>query len=174
MAVQNNYDPVMYDAPASVSPLGGMSKRTSDPRRDGYRMWQEPTSNKSGRTYLRKKDDTEGVDYLYDRVVSRVPVMTTDPITGTQRQKTTSSIFVQEPEPVFQTRVNYNRVKMAPGQNPRGYKPGEQPNAAKDQQGGGGSYAEKRSQVGRRGTVLTGSQGLGSAGGGDRKTVLGG
>lgn len=173
MDVRNTLDPVTTSAWTSF--LGYRTSR-DDPKRAGYSLWQEPTSNNSGRTFLRKKDDQKGVDYLYDRIVTRTPIMQRNSLTGQQTQRTTGSIFGYGGTPMYSTQVQYKRRGLAPGQSPEGTRQPEQARrrSGAGDQSGGSNYATNRNKAGRRGTILTGPRGtLGQSSNSSGKTLLG-
>ena len=152
-------------------PFGNIAE--SDPDK-GFTKWREPTSTGKGKVRYRKRDKQEGVDYLYDRTESIVPLMQSG-FAGIQTQRRDTSIAGQPGELLFTRQVEYTNKTLAPGQSPRGARQPEQAKRASLARTGGGqaggqAAATRRSKAGQRGTILSSASKTGGSG----KTLLGG
>lgn len=151
----------------------------------GYTKWRTPTSNNSGEMFYRKRDDTKGVDYLYDRIETISPVMKRSGFPGVPpQQEYADSMFgglggipQSQRTPLYTRSVTFKKRGLAPGQSPEGARQPEQArqrSGAGDQSGGGSNYATNRNKAGRKGTILTGPRGtLGQSSNAGGKTLLG-
>lgn len=153
------------------SPYAGLAYKK--PRK--MTKWREPTSTGTGKVRYRERDEAEGVDYLYDRTESVVPLMQPGIFGQAPTQRRSATYGGMGGELLFTKQTRYVNKTLAPGQSPRGAR---QPEVAKRAslsrtgggQAGGRAAATKRSKAGQRGTILS----SGSKTGGSGKTLLGG